>query len=303
MLHDAELGHDAPVSPVVKAYFDLVDKLPTIRFLPAFNTPLKFDDEAQTKRQQQEPKHRELTKMFQRTNKKLAGHVAKYNGIYARLCLLWHCIEHHADKWPTDIDAETAQRVVDFLHKFLLPHAEAFYESMTGLSDDHERLLALGGYILTHKPEVLTNRDIVRSVRSMRGMTGRETLKIFEQLETFGWIIRVQQKLPGPPSRWRVNPAVHTAFVERAQKEAKRRQRERELFANIVKGPPADRKKCRRLSTIAAATVDGVETQCFRGFLATPTAVDVCAGFCRQVSTKSTFFADLSTFVARAYDT
>ena len=238
MLHDAELGHDAPVSPVVKAYFDLVDKLPTIRFLPAFNTPLKFDDEAQTKRQQQEPKHRELTKMFQRTNKKLAGHVAKYNGIYARLCLLWHCIEHHADKWPTDIDAETAQRVVDFLHKFLLPHAEAFYESMTGLSDDHERLLALGGYILTHKPEVLTNRDIVRSVRSMRGMTGRETLKIFEQLETFGWIIRVQQKLPGPPSRWRVNPAVHTAFVERAQKEAKRRQRERELFAKIRQRAP-----------------------------------------------------------------
>ena len=44
-------------------------------------------------------------------NKKLAAHIGKYDGLFARLCLIWHCIEHADRNLIDQIDEDTARRV------------------------------------------------------------------------------------------------------------------------------------------------------------------------------------------------
>ena len=68
----------------------------------------------------------------------------------------------------------------------------AFYAGVLGLSNDHDRLANVADYILAHKLERITNRDVQRGDRTMRNLTRRETEAIFEQLEAFGWVTRIR---------------------------------------------------------------------------------------------------------------
>jgi hypothetical protein len=113
--------------------------------------------------------------------------------------------------------------VADFLHDFLLKHAVAFYIGVMGLSDDNDRLVAVAGYILAHKLDRITNRDIQRGDRSMRGLTRRDTDRIFEQLDSYGWITQVPGKRFGDV-QWVVNPEVHRKFAAKAKEEVERRR-------------------------------------------------------------------------------
>jgi hypothetical protein len=124
--------------------------------------------------------------------------------------------------------------VAKFLHDFLLPHAVAFYAGVLGLSDDHDRLAAVAGYILAHKLDKITNRDIQRGDRTMRGLTKRDTERVFEQLDALGWISRIESKRLGSAPQWVVNPEVHRLFQERAKKEAARRSSIRAVIAGAV---------------------------------------------------------------------
>ena len=170
-------------------------------------------------------------------NRKLTSHFGKYNGLFARLCLVWHCIEHAgASVLPVVVTETTARRVADFLHGFLLKHAVAFYVGVLGLSNDHDRLANVADYILAHKLKRVTNRDVQRGDRSMRRLEDFETRAIFEQLEALGWVMRA----PGPrrtdPPHWVVNPVVHQRFAERAIEAASRRKQDREMIDAIVGG-------------------------------------------------------------------
>jgi len=106
--------------------------------------------------------------------------------MFARLCLLFHCIEHPDGTAAPQIDSACARRVADFLSQFLGRHALAFYASIYGLSDDHNRLQAVAGYILAHKVERLTNRVIQRGDRTMRGLKRHEIEGICQQLDALG---------------------------------------------------------------------------------------------------------------------
>ena len=107
----------------------------------------------------------------------------------------------------------TARRVADFMRHFLLPHATAFYAGMLALSDDHDRLTKVAGYILAKKLSRITNRDVQHGNRAMRGLERQEIESLFDQLEALGWLIRT----PGPrwsaPPHWQVNPEVHRRFT------------------------------------------------------------------------------------------
>jgi hypothetical protein len=129
------------------------------------------------------------------------------------------------------VSEDIALRVERFLHGFLFPHAVAFYVSMLGLADDQDRLTAVAGYILAHKLDEVTNRDIARSVRTMRRLTRADTTAVFEQLEALGWLMRVSAPRPTDPPHWKVNPKCHENFAERAQREAARREQDREMLA------------------------------------------------------------------------
>jgi hypothetical protein len=188
-----------------------------------------LDSAARKIREEMERKHCELT-TIEIINKKLSAHVGKYDGIFARLCLLWHCIENPHTEPPPQISAACTRRVADFLSHFLLPHAIAFYANIYGLSDDHDRLTAIAGYILAHKVERLTNRVIQRGDSTMRGLKRHEIENICYQLNALGWVTEAPRKRVNDPPRWDVNPEVHRLFQERAKQEAARRQRWREII-------------------------------------------------------------------------
>jgi hypothetical protein len=229
VLRPATVGKDAPISKAAKDYAALIGHL---HDSPEPQMPYQFSDEALVLRAELEQKHLELTSI-ELINRKLAAHIGKYDGLFARLCLLWHMIE---GKPGLTIEVETARRVARFMHEFMLPHAFAFYAGVLGLSDDHDRLTAVAGYILAHKLDRVTNRDLARSIRTTRGLTRFETDKVFEQLDALGWVSPVPGLRPRDPPHWIVNPEVHRLFAERAKQEGARRAKVHAMMVDMKQG-------------------------------------------------------------------
>jgi hypothetical protein len=196
---------------------------------PAPPAPYRFSDAALALREELERKHLDLMSV-ELINRKLAAHIGKYDGLFARLCLLWHMVEANPG---SVIEEETARRVARFMHEFLLPHAFAFYAGVLGLCDDHERLTAVAGYILAKNLNVVTNRTLANSIRSTRGLTRFETDKVFEQLDALGWISPASGKSVRV-TRWAVNPEVHRLFADRAKQEVARRAKVRTMMKSLT---------------------------------------------------------------------
>ncbi len=196
---------------------------------------LEFADGAFAIREDLERKHLELMAL-ESVNKKLASHIGKYNGIFVRLCIIWHCIEEPTEGY---VSKDIAQRVADFMHKFLLPHAVAFYVGLLGLSDDHDRLKAIAGFILARHLDKITNRDVQRGDRTMRGLTKPDIERIFHQLDALGWLICDPDSPPNKP-QWGINPVVHVEFAKRAKQESDRRKRDHEMIVDLLKKPSRD---------------------------------------------------------------
>ena len=235
MLQDGTTGTDEPTAPVVERYDELIERLhqTSKNFL---HDIVQLNDDAQKVRQQVEQMYQDLAVGYKIINKKLAGHIGKYHGMFIRFCLLWHIIEHHEDRWPTNIDGETAARVAKFMHEFLLPHASAFYNDMLGLADNHDQLTDIAGYILAHKVERLTNRDFARGDRTMRKLDRKDIERVFDQLDTLGWISRTPGRKFNDPLQGKVNPQVHIKFKDFAEKERVRRESLRARIIEINNG-------------------------------------------------------------------
>ena len=115
--------------------------------------------------------------------------------------MVWHCVEHAFDaELPAIVTENTARRVANFLHGFLLPHAIAFYAGTLGLANDHDVMADIAGYILARKLNVITSRDVQQGTRDMRRLIQRETEELFEQLEAFGWLTRKPGRAPVKPA-------------------------------------------------------------------------------------------------------
>jgi hypothetical protein len=234
ILKTAVMGKDVPVPDVGRRYSELIQYLNRLQPSGCCNLGiLEFDDAAQAIRTGQEERHLKLMSS-ETVSRKLASHIGKYDGIYARLCVIWHCIKHctvdptdnfdAGQPLPTKIGAATAQEVADFMEQFLLPHAVAFYFGTLGLSDNHDRLCAIASYILAHQLDKISNRDVQRGDRAMRGLEDKDIRPLFEQLEAMGWLGRVPNARPSMQPIWQVNPMVHTLYADRAKKEATRRK-------------------------------------------------------------------------------
>jgi len=234
ILKTAVMGKDEPVPDVGRRYSELIQYLNRLKPSGCCSMgTLEFDDAGQAIRTRQEERH--LSLMSSETvSRKLASHIGKYDGIYARLCVIWHCIKHctvdptdnfdAGQPLPSKIDAATAQEVADFMEQFLLPHAVAFYFGTLGLSDNHDRLCAIASYILAHQLDKISNRDVQRGDRAMRGLEDKDIRPLFEQLEAMGWLGRVPNARPSMQPIWQVNPMVHALYADRAKKEATRRK-------------------------------------------------------------------------------
>ena len=102
-----------------------------------------------------EVEHYERTRSWEPINKKMASAFGKQDGFFAELCVIWHAVENAGQNpLPEIVTEDTARRVATFMREFLRPHLVAFYTGLLDLSDEHDRLKAIAGYILTHKPEI-----------------------------------------------------------------------------------------------------------------------------------------------------
>ena len=242
VLRPAKMGTDAPGEDAAHAYEAALDSLyrmqpPQLgsgRIAGDMTEPLRLDAGAQEVRRRLEARHLEIIAAGL-LNRKLAAHIGKMDGIFARLCVLFHCLDHvGAGRPPATIPQDTAERVARFMHRFLLPHAVAFYGGVLDLSDDHDRLQAIAGYILAQRLEIVKPRDVQAGVRTMRKLERRDTTGALEQLEALGWL------LPQSPAQranaapvWRVNPAVHRLFAERSDAERERREKARRAIEEL----------------------------------------------------------------------
>lgn len=220
VLRRKEPGRDEPMPDVDTHYKQVIAWLRMQGMplgLPEMVIP--FDDGAQQIRQQLEQQHNDLQTLDD-IHPKLTSHIGKYDALYPRLCLTFHMLEGGG---PV-ITADCAYRAGRFLHEFLFPHAACFYSGVLGLSDQHSRLRAIAGYILAHKLDSITNRDVQRGDRTMRGIEHRDIQPLFEQLQTLGWLDDIRYTKVGVPPTWIVNHAVHVMFAERARTEATRRE-------------------------------------------------------------------------------
>lgn len=230
----ASVGRDVPPAAAVGQYGGLIRELFRTKRPVAgglCERPLQFDHAGHDLRQTLAEKHHDMATGWEILNKKLASHIGKYDGLFGRLCITFHCIDNAGRPLPHVIPIETAERAADFLHEFLFPHALAFYTNVLGMSDRHDALLATAGWILTHQPECITVRDVRRGDRIMRELDVDDAEQILRKLDAMSWLD------PKPSARrdsvtYAVNPLVFSEFGHRAEKEKAKRERARALIAS-----------------------------------------------------------------------
>jgi hypothetical protein len=232
MLTTATAGTDAPTSDSEAKYDDLVVRLRKTT-VPLF-CQVTLAEGAMKIREELEQKHLDLM-ACEAINARLAAHIGKYDGIFVRLCLLWHCIESPGPEVGAEVPAATARRVADFLHKFMLPHAMSFYASVVGLTEDDDNVIELANYILAHGLKKVTNREVMRGSRQMRRLDRQEIETVCFQLDALSWLDKIPSRRRDSPE-WQVNEKVHSRFADRAKREKERRQRDKEMIKAMCAG-------------------------------------------------------------------
>lgn len=167
----------------------------------------------------------------------LRSHFGKWEGLFPRILLAFHVIEYAASRTmpPSVIPGEIAEKVGLFMEEFLLPHALAFYQEILDANQQQERIRWVCGYILAHKLEQLSTRDLARSCRWWGKMADWERQKLLKSVVEWGWILpksRGSDMLSKLPTLYFVNPAVHEVFAKRAEMEKIKRAEIMQIIKN-----------------------------------------------------------------------
>jgi hypothetical protein len=159
-----------------------------------------------------------------------ASTFGKWPGLFARLCLTFHLIEIAAARVRGEtapaidvVTADTAARVRRYMRAVLAPSLLRAEALMFGTVQT-EHAARIANYILAHRLDRVTAREIVRSYRTLRPPEERGTLNsTMDALCLFGWLAPLPPRRDGAPTiTWRVNPSVHVLFAERAGTERTR---------------------------------------------------------------------------------
>jgi len=241
ILQPANIGRDEEGSDIAHEYDAIIERLHGLEAPDSVlgRLPLQFDDGARGIREKLEAKHHKLVVSTEGFNKKLAAHIGKFDGIFPRLCIVWHCLDHVSapDFDPTQplpivVSQSTAQRVEAFLSGYIMQHSLAFYAGVIGLSDDHDDLVDVAGYILAKRKDKVTIRDVRMGIRSMRKIDREAGVRLFQRLEALSWVDPANTRSDAPS--WTVNPAVHDLFAAKADQERARRDEMREAIAEML---------------------------------------------------------------------
>lgn len=238
VLRPAGVDIDAPQSDEAARYEKLVAALhrlqppvwdgQPVKIEESGDFPLRFDLLAQEIRTDLAQKHHAMGRT-EAISPKMAAHFGKYDGLFARLCVVWHCIENHdADMLPGIISADVASRVARFIHGYIARSAVAFYVGILGFADDHDKIVEVAAYILAQRLETISNRHIQRAFKwankSKSGMDAFEIRILCEKLESLGWLTPTDPPPKSKTPHWAVNPVVHAKYAEHGVREAERRR-------------------------------------------------------------------------------
>lgn len=230
VLQPATIGRDEPLPWQSRMYEFAVSTL----FETRATGPLRFDSAAQEIFYTVQQRHH-MMQSVENINAKLAAHIGKMDGIFGRLCVVFHALESpFSTNLPDRVTVETAERVERFMRLFLLPHAYAFYAGVLGLSDEQDVLEDIAGYILAKRLTEIDHRTVQRAKPAYKKFTHRDTRPHFENLAAMNWLEPVYDpdKRNGEP-RWFVNSYVHQLFAERAEREEARRLQGRATILEI----------------------------------------------------------------------
>lgn len=168
----------------------------------------------------------------------LRTHIGKFEGMFARYCLLFHVLEQReCREHPTakPVSGEVAERVEKLLVSYLMSHAMAFYRDVVGNNDVADLAGWIARFILAKELAELTRRDLKRRVAQAKNSTAWELHIAMDALAILGWVIPNDDTRPH--GKWLVNPDVHDVFKEMSAEEKGRRAREyeqlQELFSQM----------------------------------------------------------------------
>jgi hypothetical protein len=179
----------------------------------------------------------EALKILPDTSAAFRAHLNKWEALFARLALTFHAVETigmTGGGITNEVSGDTASRVACLMLDFMLPNAARFYSDTFGSEGQIEDARWIAGYILAHKVEKISARDIGRAYRSLRGnISGIQSA--MEVLHTASWVEPAETYKFGRIKKWLVNPAVHARFAELAVSEKTRREMERTRIKEATK--------------------------------------------------------------------
>ena len=229
---------DRKASEAVQAFSELTPLL--LGLSPPEAGFLRFDEGAQRIRDELAQDHAKMSAVAEGFNKKLSTAIDKQDGVFARLCVVFHCVENVDNPLglPELVTEDTARRVEGFMIEYTCKHLFHFYgAAVLGVPEEQERLASIAGYILTKKLKIFANWRMQAAVRSLRKLTSKDVTPVMETLEALGWVCRAEVVKTGAPPRWLVNPAVHDGrFAKRGEEEKKRREEAGDLIAKAAAG-------------------------------------------------------------------
>ncbi len=236
MLGEAQKERDVPMSPVTEQFEALLESLRAMK--PPSNffgiQPLTLTPEARAVREELLSEHFDIVRHMEDYNSKLASHIAKAEGLFVRLCIIWHCVENVGeDALPGEVSEETARKVAAFMRRFLRRHAMAFYIGALGISMHDSVVKDVGAWVLAHGVTEMTEGDLQRNVRSYRAADPMQREEVIGNLEAFGWIEKADAKRRDAKA-WKIAPNVHQMFAEKGAAERIRRQHVRAVIEEAV---------------------------------------------------------------------
>jgi hypothetical protein len=171
----------------------------------------------------------------------LNAHLGKWSGLFARLLLTFHIVEHVAAGKPPagTIGGATARRVEMLMKSFLASHALHFYLNMLGDGERYEHMKKVALLILARGWEKVTLRDLQRNYRPFKKKEAMAEIQgVMSALADHGWVCFPHS--PGDAKEWRVNPAVHEKFERWAAEERERRAGVRAHMETLKTSPQVE---------------------------------------------------------------
>jgi hypothetical protein len=158
----------------------------------------------------------------------LRSHLAKWRGLFPRLCLIYHMVGCGSKGWyPSSkpLSGDTANRVATLMKSWMFPHAMNFYTGIAGHASPVFTLAKnIANLILARSLPRITRREVAMGVTLWRAAPDWQQTQAMALLEQMGWLLPSAVDSGKRAPAWPVNPRVHTEFAARAAQLAAQRE-------------------------------------------------------------------------------